>query len=193
METEDLAKKESFANVEKLLGQGFSREQVFEKLGRTDDLARVIVSVPLREDRNTFKKKNEMLIGILAYIIVLKVITTTIGLLSLDFGWVMLPFAFFYIFVSVFLITQLRKYRGWAYSVVSALCAYLIFNNLELLFSDVAVKFKLITIIFMIPIAMGIVTGMQLKKALCPYLGYWGAKTDENGNYLFLKPHNKAL
>jgi hypothetical protein len=44
----------------------------------------------------------------------------------------------------------------------------------------------LMTLAIVSPVFIGVYLSFLLKKTLCPQLGFWGAKTDDSGRYLFM-------
>jgi uncharacterized membrane protein len=193
MEIEDLQEKESFNRIEKLMREGMSHEQIFNALGATDGLARNIVSTPSYETRDKHKTKNYALVAILIYIAILKTIVVTINVGTLELPVVLMVFGMFIPLAAIFISTQVYRFRGWSYSIASFLCIYVIYNEIDVILSNVGSNANILYLTFLIPVIIGIPLGLKLKQLLCPYLGFWGAKKDENGQYLFLKPANKSL
>ena len=179
-------KKESAESVEVLLKAGVSRKEIFQQLGGTDDLARIIALVPSYENRKKYNRENLVLIVVLVYLALMKLVTSVATVASVGAPKYIILFALLHVFLVLYLAVHVSRFRGWAYPLSGLICLYVIMMSLNRIISEVQGVPLLVNILALLPLAAGTVLGFKLKKNLCPDVGFLGAKIDADGKYLFM-------
>jgi hypothetical protein len=179
-------KKVGTESVEVLLKAGVSRKEIFQQLGGTDDLARIIALVPSFENRKKHRRENLVLIVVLVYIALMKFFTAVATVAAAGAPKYIILFALLQVFLVLYLAVHVSRFRGWAYPLSGLICLYVISMSLNKTITEVQGVPLLITMLTLLPLAAGTVLGFKLKKNLCPDVGFLGAKTDTDGKYLFM-------
>ncbi len=176
------------AKTEEMLRAGTSRGDIFRTLGATDDVATQMASVPSFEDRTRYSRLNRIYFGILVYTSIAKavfpIVNTTLN--SLPLFTIIFP-----LFISAYLMYgafEVNKFHGRFYALSGFFCIYICLSSFSAyMVHSHELESVLLMLVVNIPILFGGILGLYLKKKLCPYLGFWGAKTDRSGHYLFLR------
>lgn len=105
----------------------------------------------------------------------------------MDIPWIVLPFTLYWPLIIIYFAVNIKKFRGAFYIPSGLLCIAIFFKSASALFElrNGTLDF-LLWGVFNIPLLFGAYLRFYLKNKLCPHFGYWGAKADETGKYLFL-------
>jgi hypothetical protein len=177
---------ETYAQVESELLEGKNKSEIFRTIGGTDDFARTVAATPYFEDRAKYAKLNWVLVAIVVYFSVIKFAITTINFIQLGLPIYIFPALLFMPAFALWIAAQLRKYRGSFYMITGIFSLAIILNGLKYTTENLQTKDIVLWSVIHLPILFGAFLAFFLKKRLCPYLGYMGAKTDSTGKYLFL-------
>ena len=178
--------KDEYSLVESGLLEGKNKVDIFRSLGGTDDFARTVAATPYFEDRKKYSKLNWMLVAIVVYFAVIKFAIITINFVQFGLPIYIFPMFLFIPAVALWIAAQLRKYRGTFYMTTGLLIIAVILNEIKIITENLQATDIIVWSVIHIPLLFGAFLAFFLKKRLCPYLGYMGAKTDAAGKYMFL-------
>lgn len=173
--------------MESRLLEGVTREEVFRELGGTDDIARVIASVPDFQLRQKYAKLNWALVGIISYFALLKLTDSVSVFIDSKVPFYFFPMLLFAPGIAIYFAIQVKKFRGGFYLITGFLLIAVTINSSRT-FDSLMINAKSICLWLAIyfPLVVGCIIAFFLKKKFCPHLGYMGAKTDSSGKYKFI-------
>jgi len=172
---------EMYSRIDAGLREGKSKADIYRDLGGTDDIATAVAATPYLVDQQKYAKLNWMLVAIVVYFAVIKLVVSSINLIQLNMPVYSLPIMIFTPASAIWIAIQLRKFRGVFYLITGLMGLAVVINGI----SPESMTSLLWSTLHM-PLVGGVFLAFYLKKRLCPYLGYMGAKTDSAGKYLFL-------
>lgn len=181
-----MKKQDTYSLVESELLEGNKKGDIFRSLGGTDDLARTVAATPYFEDRRKYAKLNWILVAIVVYFAVVKFAITTINFVQLGLPIYIFPTLIFIPVAALWIAEQLKKFRGTFYMTTGFFIIAIILNGMKYTAENLQTKDIIVWSVIHLPLLFGAFLAFSLKKRLCPYLGYLGAKTDSAGKYLFL-------
>lgn len=172
---------EIYSLVDTGLRDGKTKADIYREFGGTDDIASAIAATPYLVDRQKYAKLNWMLVAVVVYFAVIKLVVSSINWIHLNLPLYYLPLIIFAPAAAIWIAVQLSKFRGVFYLITGLLGLAVVIKGITP--ESMA---SLVWSILHLPLVGGVFLAFFLKKRLCPYLGYLGAKTDSDGSYLFL-------
>ncbi len=179
--------KEIVLKTEEMLRNGSNKEQIFRELGGTDDIARTIASIPYYEKRKQYKTQNLILVGIVFYYAAVKLLISAFNFMSVDLPVYLFPLTLFVPACAVAFGIGIYKFRGYWYLPAGMFGIVALLKNLGPEMAEFNILLWGVWAAINLPLLVGVFISFRLKKKLCPFLGFMGAKTNESGRYLFLE------
>ncbi|MEA3543932.1 MAG: hypothetical protein U9R69_01780 [Thermodesulfobacteriota bacterium] len=182
-----MKQKEIIPKIEELLRNGLTKEQIFGELGGTDDIARSISSTPYYEKRAEYKTLNVILASMIFYYAIVNTCISGLSFISAGHPIYLFPLIFFVPICAVIFGVGILKFRGNFYLPAGLLGISVFVKSLGPEMADFNILLWVIWSAINIPLLIAIFVSFNLKKKLCPGLGFLGAKTNKSGSYIFLK------
>lgn len=182
-----MKQKEIVLKAEEMLRNGSSKEQIFCELGGTDDIARTVASIPYYEKRKQHKTLNLVLVGIVFYYATVKLLVSAFNFMSVDVPIYLFPLTLFIPICAVVFGIGIYKFRGYWYLPAGLFGIVALLKNLGPEMAEFNMLLWAIWLAINLPLLVGVFISFNLKKKLCPSLGFMGAKTNDSGRYLFLE------
>ena len=179
---EKLNKKEALSKIQDRLQKNVSRQEILDELSEQyyekSTIAQLIASTPDPQIKEQYKNLNNLLLGLLALTVLVKILT---GIFLLSSVSVFLtPLAFVLPFMSILFAWEVWQYRGYIYNILGLLA---IAGMLQ-----TASKVKEFDAYFIIDVLIALsISGLAfyLGKKMFPHYGFFGPKKDADGNVLF--------
>ncbi len=176
---------ESRRKIEVMIAAGRTKHEIFQTLGGTDDIARVVAATPYLESRMKYKNLNRILVGIIIYYALTKAAFSVAIIATSDVPKYLILLALPIPAAALYIAYFVNKFYGEFYSVVAMLGLAAFLKGMDLPDGSFNGKAEMIALAVQLPVLAGAVIAFVLKKRLCPALGFMGAKTDAAGNYKF--------
>ena len=181
MTKKSINRKELIQVIEEKLESKISREEILKELSEQyfdkKTIAMMIASMPNLERKERFKVHNNVLLGLLVFIIFIK-LSTGITLLS-SVSVYLIPVAFLFPIVTIWLAVEVYHYKGYIYRAIGLLAIASALNTLANL--NTAEFLSQIGIISSLTIAA---YSFYIGYNLFPNYGMFGPKKDHEGNPL---------
>jgi hypothetical protein len=188
-------KRKILSSIEAGLRNGKSKSEIYRELGGTSYVAHSIAATPHFEDRRKYATQNWILVLIIAYYAALKLgfslyAAYSIYILSaarnpsipfVAVALLHLPSSLLFSAPPIFVAIQISRFRGLFYLIAALAGIAIIGFGIRL-----GLTGSLTWMLMEAPVLVGVLLAFYLKQRLCPYLRYFGAKTDSSGRYLFL-------
>jgi hypothetical protein len=181
MTKKSLNKKEAFKTIQNRLQENIPRQEILDELSELyfdkKTISAIIASTPDPQTRIKYKALNNLLLGLLALTITIKILVSALLLSSLSLF--LIPIAFFVPFMTIWFAIEVSNFKGYIYNLLGLLAILGIFKTI----SNIGESgiYGIIDIAIMIAISL---LSFYLGNKMFPNYGFFGPKKDTNGNIL---------
>jgi len=177
--------KEQRAELQAMLQSEVPKREIFVRLGKTDDLATALVNAPYLSDRARFSNANWVLVALLVFLSASTAILTVANVVFLGLPLYLLILGLFNPVIFLYCAWLVEKFEGAGYLLAATFSVLFLGNNVAKLGESTYASLLLVAVLLVAATAIGL--SIYLRLRLCPQAGFLGAKTDSDGQYLFLK------
>jgi hypothetical protein len=178
-----MTSNETRRKIGDMIAEGKTKLEIFNSLGGSDDIARVVAATPDLETRKKYQKLNMILVGIIFYYAVMKFVFSVTTFVISGAPKYLFPLALLVPAAAIYVACCIKKFYGEFYLAVAMLGLAAFSKGIDLPTDSFEGNGGIISVAVQLPLMAGVVIAFILKKRLCPGLGFMGAKTDAAGKY----------